>query len=125
MTASLPGTNDLGTRALTAALRLEGQPELPVTALLRHRAAEPDLVQLVLVLDDEPLDIPLDRALLVEGLRDGAAHGDVQVQVHGKQVLLGVGDLDLSLPLAPVVELLLNAQAPRVVDLQAGSPVRG
>ena len=115
--------------ALTAALRLEGQPELPVTALLRHRVAEPDLVQLVLVLDShdegEPLEIPLDRALLVDGLRGGAAHGDVQVQVHGKQVLLGVGELDLALPLAPVVELLLNAQADRVVDLQAGTPVRG
>ena len=114
------------TSALTAALRLDGQPELPVTALLRHRTAEPDLVQLVLVLDEEPVEVPLDRGLLVDGVRSGGvAHGDVQVQVHGKQVLLGVGDLDLALPLAPVVELLLNAQADRVVDLQAGSPVRG
>lgn len=113
------------TSALTAALRLEGQPDLPVTALLRHRAAQPDLVQLVLVLEDEPVELPLDRGLLVDGVRAGAAHGDVQVQVVGKQVLLGVGELDLALPLAPVVELLLNAQAPRVVDLQAGTPVRG
>ena len=113
------------TRALTAALRLEGQPELPVTALLRHRAAAPDLVQLVLVLDEEPVELPLDRALLVDGLRGGAAHGDVQVQVHGRQVLLGVGDLDLSLPLAPVVELLLNATVERVVNLEDRTTVRG
>ena len=99
------------TRALPAALRLPSQPDLPVTVLVRHEAQRPDLVRAVVLLEDDSFELPLDRTLLTEGLIGASAHGDVQVQTVGDQVLVGVGELTVVLPRVAVTELLLASYA--------------
>ena len=99
------------TSAVAGALRLSDLPELPVTVLLRHDAADAAAVRLVVLLDEEPVELVVDRELLTAGLVAGAADGDVQVQVVGEQALVGVGDLGLALSLRDLADLLLRSYA--------------
>jgi hypothetical protein len=96
------------TRGFGGTLRLAGQPDLPVTVLLRHTCAEPSAVRAVAVLDeDSSVDLLLERSLLTAGLDAPAEDGDVRVSSAGGDVLVEVGPLGLVLALADVVDLLL------------------
>jgi hypothetical protein len=98
----------LTTRGLGGVLRLQGQPDLPVTVLLRHSSAEPAAVRTVVVLDDDlSLELVVDRALLTSGSVHGDHEGEVQVAVVGAQVELTFADLSLRLALRDVVDVLL------------------
>lgn len=118
------------TRGLPAVLRLAGQADLPVLALVRHESGS--LLELVLVLDDEPVHLPLDRALLTEGLSAPARDGAVSVSTVGQQVSIHVAGLEVVLQLSDVAELLVasyeavptGAEQPAVVDLDASREVR-
>ena len=102
------------TRGLGAQLRLDGQPDLSVTVLVRHDAAVPHAVRLVVLLDGldsaESFELLVDRDLLTAGLVTGAdGDGDVQVQVVGDQALLEVVDLTVALPLGGLIDVLLSS----------------
>ena len=93
------------TRGLPAVLRLHGQADLPALALLRHRSSS--LVELVLVLDDEPVRLPLHREQLTDGLSAPAKDGAVSVCTVGQHVSVQVGGLECLLRLPDVAELLV------------------
>jgi hypothetical protein len=96
------------TRGFAATLHLTGAPDLPVVLLARHDAADPSTLDLAVAHEDLSLTFPIDRDLLTEGLVEGATGvDDVQVQVLGGLVLLGVADLGVSLDRQAVVEFLL------------------
>jgi hypothetical protein len=106
-------------RGVRATLSVVGQPDLAVLALLSHEAAVPAMIRVVLVLDEESLaDLTVARSLFTAGVVDGAAgDGDVQVQTVGDLVLVGVGDLSVTLNLFDVLDHLLASYA--------GSPTAG
>jgi len=116
-------------RGLSAVLRLPGEADLHVLALLRHRGC---LVELVLVLDDEPVRLPIDRALLTAGLTAPTRDGEVSVSTTGQRVSVHVAGLEVVLPLLDLAELLAasyeavptGAEHPAVVDLDASCEVR-
>lgn len=102
----------LTTRGLAADLRLAGQPDLPVLALLRHDAAEGALVRVVVVLaDEDSIELPLDRALLTAGLSDPVTDGDVSVWVEGDRAAVRVAELTVLVGLAGLIDLLLASYA--------------
>lgn len=105
----MTGPTTFTRRAVAGTLRLPGQPDLAVLALLDHTADAPDEVRIVPVLDDEALcTLVVDRGLMTAGLVDGAAgDGDVQVQVLADRVLLGIGELVVVVGTHDLTELLL------------------
>jgi hypothetical protein len=101
------------TRGTAGTLRLAGQPDLPVTCLLRHDAAEPALVRVVIVLSEDgaeadAAELAVDRSLLTDGVTGDAHDEDVRVSVLGTQVYVVVGALTVLLGLAGVVDFLLE-----------------
>jgi hypothetical protein len=96
------------TRGMGGTLQLAGQPDLPVTVLLRHDPADASCLRVVLVLDAEEFtDLPLDRALVTAGLIDPVADGDVSVRAEGDRAVVAVAGLTLSLGLADLIDVLL------------------
>ena len=108
-------------------LRLPGEADLRVLALLRHRGC---LVELVL--DDEPVRLSIDRALLTAGLTAPTRDGEVSVSTVGQRVSVHVAGLEVVLPLLDLAELLAasyeavptGAEHPAVVDMVASHEVR-
>lgn len=100
-------------RAVAATLSLDGQPDLPVLALLSHSAEQPAKVRIVLVHEEEALaDLAVARALFTEGVVDGdAGDGELQVQTVGSTVCVGIGDLAVTLALVDVLDHLLASYA--------------
>jgi hypothetical protein len=100
-------------RAVAATLSLDGQPDLPVLALLSHSADQASMVRLVLVHEDEKLaDLVVARSLFTEGVVEGAAgDGEVQVQTVGSTVGVGFGALTVTLALVDVLDHLLASYA--------------
>jgi hypothetical protein len=101
----------LTTRGVPATLCLTGQPDLTVVALLRHSADAPSAVRTVLLIDDEPLELVFDRAMLSAGLTAPVREGDVSVSVSGTTAVLEVGPLTVLLGLADLVDVLLESYA--------------
>jgi hypothetical protein len=96
------------TRGAAGRLRLAGQPDLPVTVLLRHGSADAALVRLVVLLDaEESVEIAVERALLTAGVRESAADGSVRVHTLGNQVAIEVDALTVLLGLGDLVDFLL------------------
>ena len=100
-------------RAVAATLSLDGQPDLPVLALLSHTSEEPAKVRIVLVDEEDSLaDLVLARSLFTEGVVQGAAgDGELQVQTVGSTVFVGVGALTVALALVDVLDHLLASYA--------------
>ena len=101
------------TRGLGAVLRVPGLPDAALPALLRHAAADPFAVRLVLLLDAEGTDAPesvewlFSRSLLTEGLLAPAGEVDVRVRVVGREVAVELaGSASVLLPLEGLVEFL-------------------
>jgi hypothetical protein len=104
--------NLLTTRGVAATLCLTGQPDLTVVALLRHSSEVPSALRAVLLLDDEePLELLLDRAMLSAGLTAPVRDGDVAVSVSGATAVLEVGPLTVLLGLGDLVDVLLETYA--------------
>jgi hypothetical protein len=102
----------LTTRGVTATLCLTGQPDLTVTALLRHSSENPSLLRIVLLLDaDEPRELVFDRAMLSAGLTAPVTDGDVTVCVSGSTAVIAIGTLTVLLGLADLVDVLLETYA--------------
>lgn len=107
------------TRGLAALLRVPGQPDLALPALLRYAACDPYAVRMVLLLEGEgegEADAPesvewvFARALLTTGLIGPAGEGDVRVQVVERQVQVELaGAASVLLPLDGLVEFLADA----------------
>lgn len=116
-------------RGMSVVLRLPGEADLCVLALLRHRGC---LVELVLVLDDEPVRLPIDQALLTAGLTGPTRDGEVSVSTASQRVSVHVAGLEVILPLQGLAELLAasydavptGAEHPAVVDMDASREVR-
>jgi hypothetical protein len=111
-------SESLTTRGITATLCLTGQPDLIVTALLRHSSEDPSALRTVLLLDDEPLELVFDRAMLSSGLTAPVRDGDVAVSVVGATVVLEVGPLTVLLGLADLVDVLLETYAAVPTDVE-------
>lgn len=80
------------TRGAGGVLRLAGQPDLPVSVLLRHDVADAALVRLVVILaDDDSVELELDRAQLTAGVMNAGM--TAAVTIGALTVLLGVADL--------------------------------
>ncbi|MCU1691940.1 MAG: regulator [Frankiales bacterium] len=105
------------TRGLGALLCVPGLPDAALPALLRHSAADPYAVRLVLLLapdDDaagsdgpESVEWLFSRSLLTEGLLAPAGEGDVRVRVVGREVAVELaGSASVLLPLEGLVEFL-------------------
>lgn len=113
---------------MSVVLRLPGEDDLRVLALLRHRGC---LVELVLVRDDEPVRLPIDRVLLTAGLTAPTRDGEVSVSTAGQRVSVHVAGLEVVLPLQGLTELLAASYEavptgadPAVVDMVASHEVR-
>ncbi|MCW2572656.1 MAG: hypothetical protein JWO88_2714 [Frankiales bacterium] len=108
----------LTTRGVTAMLRLTGQPDVTVIALLRHSSETPSALRAVLVLDEEPMELVFDRAMLSAGLTAPVRDGDVAVSVAGTTAVLEVGPLIVLLGLADLVDVLLETYAAVPTDAE-------
>ena len=121
------------TRGLAAVLRVPGQPDLRLPALLRYAACDPYAVRMVLLLDSCPDSCPgsdgtggggrgadsdapesvewlFARALLTAGLTGPSGEGDVRVRVVEREVHVELaGAASVLLPLDGLVEFLADA----------------
>lgn len=101
-------------RGLAAVLRVPGQPDVPLLALLRYAAADPFAVRMVLLLDGgegpDSVEWVFARSLLTGGLTGPAGQGDVRVHAVARQVHVELsGAATVLLPLDGLVEFLAAA----------------